>query len=125
MERSHKKLFRHIEPDKIITYVCYTTLIIGWNRFNCTNLLGVMSMESTNVMGSERSSTTQILLDPWDVNENQQDIFANESDDVSSNTDFVASNTADVQLIAGWQYYCWNSSDSYEVCTWRNRLRII
>lgn len=118
MAKSHKKYRRYIEPEHTIaTYICYAVLIIAWNRFNCTNLVGVVSLESDSVSDSD-ALPAPVPLDPWDINENQQDIFSNSgtmTEDTSSSTDFAASATADTQPIQGWQYYCWNSTVGYEV----------
>lgn len=127
MAKSQKKFHRCIEPEQMLTYACYVALIIAWNRFNCTNLVGGMSLESDNLSDSE-SSPAAPLLDPWDIDESPQDIITSSGPMVgstSSGTDFVASNTADTQPIQGWQYYCWNSTVGYEVCEWESSWQSI
>lgn len=118
MGKSHTKRYLHISYKQIITYMCYTSVIIGWQRFNCISLLGVMSMQYLNE--NNKLTTTEemvnLSLAPMKSSGNQQESFSSVSPIslVPTKSDFATPN-ADNTPIQGWECYCWNTTTGYEV----------
>lgn len=124
MRKSHGKRYLFINYKQIITYMCYATLIIGWNGFNCINSLDAASIDSLNENGknniNNNDSELSILpstLYALDIDGNQQAIYSNNSlIKAAVNTlklDFVTTNTVENVPIQGWECYCWNSTNGY------------
>lgn len=118
MGKSNAKHYLHI------TYICYTSLIIGWQRFNCISLLGVNSMELLhgNNEFTATGETENLSFTPIKSSENQGGIFSSVQPQPStkaaiesSNLDFATQNAVDNSPIQGWECYCWNTTTGYEV----------
>lgn len=112
MEKSHRKRGSHI------SYMCYTTLIMGWHTFNCISSLGVMSMDilnGSNELQTKITTTTamNLSLTPFVMGPNQQDSISTLSLEESMDTsklDPMPSSAIDNTPIQGWECYCWNST---------------
>lgn len=113
---------------RISTYMCYTTLIIGWHGFNCISLLGVMSMEflSENNESTTAAEVENSSLASMKLSGNQQNSFtsvtslpliAQKRSMEMSKLDFATINpVADNTPIQGWECFCWNiTTTGYEV----------
>lgn len=122
MGKSMPNRYLHISYKRIITYMCYTSLIIGWHGFNCISLFGVMSMEFLNE-NNELTTAAEALnlsLTLMKSSENQVESFSRVSPSLknsidSSKLDFSKPNAFDNSPIEGWQIFCWNSTTGYEV----------
>lgn len=135
METSWIKRYAHTSyrrqrqrQRRIITYICYTTLIIGWHGFNCISLLGVMSMEflSENNESTAAAEVVNLSLASMKSSGNQQGSFTSVTSLPSlaqkrsmemSKLDFATTNpVADNTPIQGWECFCWNiTTTGYEV----------
>lgn len=119
--------------QRIITYICYTTLIIGWHGFNCISLLGVMSMEFLNE-NNESTTAAEVVnlsLASMKSSGNQQEesftsvtslpLLAQKRSMEMSKLDFATTNpAADNTPIQGWECFCWNiTTTGYEVMWWK------
>lgn len=95
--------------------MCYTSLIIGWQRFNCISLFGVMSMEFLNENNdlTTAEEAVNLSLTSMKSSENHADSFSSVSSMESSKLDFGTPNTADNSPIQGWECYCWNTTTGY------------
>ncbi|XP_055322099.1 thyrotropin receptor isoform X2 [Sitodiplosis mosellana] len=120
MGKSDTKRYLHMSYKRIITYMCYTSLIIGWQRFNCISLLGVMSMEFLN--GNNDLTTAEeavnLSLTSMKSVENEAldrfpSVLSEESILDSSKLDFGTPNAVDNSPIRGWECYCWNTTTGY------------
>lgn len=100
--------------------MCYTSLLIGWQRFNGISLLGVMSMEflSENNELTAAEEAVNLSLASTKSSENQAESFSSASPlpmrgaiDLETGTP----NSIDNTPIQGWECYCWNTTTGYEV----------
>lgn len=112
MANSNTKHCLHKTYTRIITYICYTSLIVGWQQLNCIYSVGVMSMEFVN-----SDETVNLSLTPVKLGEKFVDSSSSTSSITikSSKLKFDTSNAVDNSPITGWQYYCWNTTAGYEV----------
>lgn len=124
-----KRYLQHTSNRRIITYMCYTTLIIGWHGFNCISLLGVMSMEflSENNESTTAAEVVNLSLASMKSSGNQQEesltsvtslpALAQKRSMEMSKLDFATINpVADNTPIQGWECFCWNiTTTGYEV----------
>lgn len=119
MGKSNTKRYLYISYKRIITYMCYTILIIEWHRFNCISWLGVHSMKFLNENNELKTIQEAVNLSFTSMksNENRAESFSSVSPPPieTSNLDFATSNAADNAPIQGWECYCWNTSTGYEV----------
>lgn len=131
---------RYISHSQIITCMCYTILIIGWQRFNYISLLGVMSMEMLNENNESTTSAevVNLSLASMTSSENRRaEIVPIVTPSTSttattaaaavatatikrsmepSKLDLATSNAVDNAPIQGWECYCWNvTTTGYEV----------
>ena len=100
--------------------MCYTTLIIGWQRFNCISLLGVMSMEFLNGNNDLTTAEEAVNLSLTSIKSDENhalDHFSSgsskESILKSSKLDFGTPNAVDNSPIQGWECFCWNTTTGY------------
>lgn len=110
MEKSYTKRYLHISHRQIITYICYTALLIGWHAFNCTHLFGVMSVEllSEKNASTMPSEVLNLSLDQRDSFSSDTLLAQKRSMD-NSNVDFETTNPiVDNTPIQGWECFCWN-----------------
>lgn len=124
MGKSNTKHYLHISYKRIITYMCYTTLIIGWHAFNCISLLGVMSMEFLNE-NNELTTAAKVVNSSLASMKSSGNQLENLSSVVTPLTskrsmevtklDFAQPNAVDNAPIQGWECKCWNTTTGYEV----------
>lgn len=120
-----ERRYLHISYKQIITYMCYVSVIIGWQRFNCISLLGVMSMENlngNNDLTTAEEAVNLSLISTKSV-ENYPDGFSSISSSSSSvkhsmassqRLDFGTPNAYDnSKTEKGWQCLCWNTTSGY------------
>lgn len=123
MGKSYTKHYLHISYKRIITYMCYTTLIIGWHAFNCISLFGVMSMESLNENNDSTTAAEVVNLSQASMKSNgiQQENLSSVTPLPSKRSmeiaklDFATPNAVYNAPIQGWECYCWNTTTGYEV----------
>lgn len=137
MGKSYTKHYLHISYQRIITCMCYTTLIIGWHAFNCISLLGVMSMEFLHE--NSESTTTSATAEVINLSQASMKSSGNQQENISSATppplthkrsmemsklDFATPNAVDNAPIQGWECYCWNTTTGFEVNSIKNHIQI-
>lgn len=103
-----------INYQKIIAYYYYIILIMTCCQFNCIISLGVPSMDLLNENTSDAVHAISSVMPSIKPNEYQQDNFSSMAPLPS-----ITSNVADSGPIQGWECYCWNSTNGYEVLSFK------
>lgn len=124
MGKFHIKHQLYTCSQRIITCMCYTTLIIGWHTFNCISLFGVMSVQllyenTESTLAADVVNFSHISIESID---NQQENFSSVIPSLTqkrsmemSKLDFATPNAVNNAPIQGWECYCWNTTTGYEV----------
>ncbi|XP_031619803.1 lutropin-choriogonadotropic hormone receptor-like isoform X2 [Contarinia nasturtii] len=117
MAKFSRKRYLHIK--RIITYMCYTSLIIGWQQFNYISSAGVMSMEflnENNVLTTVPEEAVNLSLTPMKLSEKLAESSSSTSPLTIKSSDLKTgtSNAVDNSPITGWQCFCWNTTTGYE-----------
>lgn len=122
MGKSNASHLLHITYERIITYMCYTALLIAYKRFYGISLVGVMSMKFPNENNELTTAGEAVNLSSIKLGEKHAISFSSDSpiSIVSSKLDFGTTDAVDSSPITGWQCNCWIHSTGYEVTSFLN-----